>query len=254
MSRAWLVAVGVFLYLPLVILTVFSFNASALMAFPLSGFTLAWYAKVLHNPVLLGGLWTSFWVAQPVGVLAALFGTFAALALTAEQFRYRAGFAAMLAVPFLVPKGVLAVAQVMLMSRVGLGRGALVLIAAQTLTILPFTTVILASVLLRIDPRLVEAARDLGATPWQAFRRVVLPQLRGGIGAAYSVGVILSLSDLALCIFLSGRTQPLSLIVASAFRRELSPELNAMQVLVLALTVAVVVGSEAARRRVRRAP
>ena len=139
----------------------------------------------------------------------------------------------------------------MLMSRAGLERGAPVLMAAQALTILPFTTVILASVLVRMDPRLEEAARDLGATPWQAFARVTWPQMRGGIVAAYSVGVILSLSDLALCLFLAGRTQPLSLIVASAFRRELSPELNAMQVIVLALTLVVVAVSETARRGVR---
>ena len=108
MSRAWLVAVGAFLYLPLGILTVFSFNAGALMAFPLTGFSLVWYGKVLHNPVLLHGLWTSFWVAQPVGILAALGGMLAALALTARRFRLRAAFASVLAVPFLVPKGVLA--------------------------------------------------------------------------------------------------------------------------------------------------
>ncbi len=251
MSRLWLAAVGLFLYLPLAVLAVFSFNDSALMAFPLSGFSLAWYRAVLGNPVLLHGLWTSFWVAQPVGIAAAALGACAALALTARAFRWRAAFAALLAVSFLVPKGVLGVAQVMLLSRLGLERGAAVLMAAQTLTALPFTTAILASVLVRLDPIQEEAARDLGATPWQSFRRVVLPQLRGGLGAAYSVGVILSLSDLALCQFLAGRTQPLSLIVASAFRRQLSPELNAMQVLVLALTLAVVLASEAGRR-VRR--
>ena len=254
MSRLWLGLVGAFLYLPLLVLAGFSFNAGRLMAFPFSGFSLAWYGQVLHDPVLLHGLWTSFWIAQPVGVASAALGTCAALALTARRFRWRLAFAAILAVPFLVPKGVLGVALVMVISRIGLERGALLLMTAQTLTILPFATVILASVLVRMDPRLEEAARDLGATPWQSFRRVVLPQLRGGIGAAYSVGVILSLSDLALCLFLAGRTQPLSLIVASAFRRELSPELNAMQVIVLAATVLVVVVSETARRRTRARP
>ena len=248
MSRAWLLATGVFLYLPLVILTVFSFNAGRLMAFPLSGFSWAWYREALADPVLLGGLWTSFWIAQPVGVAAAFGGLCAALALTARRFPGRTAFAALLAVPFLVPKGVLGVALVMLMSRVGIERGAVPLMVAQVLTTLPFATAVLTSVLVRMDPRLEDAARDLGATPWQSFRRVVLPQLRGGLMAAYSVGVILSLSDLALCLFLAGRAQPLSLIVASAFRRELSPELNAMQVVVLALTILVVLVSEAARR------
>jgi spermidine/putrescine transport system permease protein len=152
-------------------------------------------------------------------------------------------------VPFLVPKTVLSVAQAMLMSWVGLGRGATALILAQTLVVIPFTTTILAAVMIRLDPRLEEAARDLGATPWQSFRRVLLPQLSVALSAAYSIGVILSLADLTISMFLAGRTQPLSLIVASEFRRELKPDLNAMQVAVLVLTALIVALTEINRRR-----
>ena len=100
-----------------------------------------------------------------------------------------------------------------------------------------------------VDRRLIEAARDLGASPWQAFLRVLLPQIRPALTGAYSVGVILSLADLTIAMFLAGRTQPLSLMVASEFRRELRPDLNAMQVVVLALTAALVGISELYRRR-----
>lgn len=243
-----LVATAAFLYLPLMVLVVFSFNRSAVMAFPLSGFTLSWYQSLAGNKAFIDGFITSFLIAQPVGILGTLFGLAAALALTAERLRWRGLLIILLLVPFLVPKGVLSIAQVRVMSRIGFERGATALILAQALVVIPFTTVIIAAVVVRLDPRIEEAARDLGATPWQSFRRVVLPQLKPALGAAYSVGVILSLADLAISMFLAGRTQPLSLIVMSQFRRELSPDLNAMQVVVLLLTALVVVANELARR------
>ena len=238
---------ALFLYLPLGVLAVFSFNDSALMAFPLSGFTWRWYGQVLHHASLQQGLLTSLLIAQPVAALSCALGLCAALGLSSRRLRWRLGCATLLALPFLVPKGMLAVAQVMLLSRLGVARGPGILILAQALAALPFTVLIVLTALLRLDPRLEEAARDLGATPWQSFRRVVLPLLRPALGAAYSVGMILSLSDLSLSMFLAGRTQPLSVIVASAFRRELSPELNAMQVILLCLTALIVAASGVAR-------
>ncbi|CZT37211.1 ABC transporter permease [Rhizobium sp. 9140] len=255
MSRtvSLVLALGVgFFYLPIVVLAIFSFNASSLMAFPLSGFTLAWYADLFGNRAFLEGFLTSFLIAQPVGILGALIGLMAALALTAPGLRLRAVLVVLVILPFLVPKTVLSIAQAMLMNWVGLGRGATALIAAQTLVAVPFATTIIAAVLIRLDPRLEEAARDLGATPWQSFRRVLLPQLSGALGAAYSISVILSLADLTISMFLAGRTQPLSLVVASEFRRELKPDLNAMQVSVLVLTAVIVALTELNRRRLRR--
>ena len=244
-----LIAITVFLYLPLFVLVVFSFNRSPVMAFPLTGFTLDWYMLLAGHRAFISGLITSFLVSQPVGILATLLGLAAALALTAPRLRWRLTFVVLLLVPFLVPKSVLSIAQVMVMSRIGFERGAIALILAQTLVVIPFATVIVAAAAIRLDPRLEEAARDLGATAWQSFRRVILPQLKPALGAAYSVGVILSLADLAISMFLAGRVQPLSLIVTSQFRRELSPDLNAMQVVVLALTALLVAANEIARGR-----
>ena len=254
-----LAVTAAFLYLPIAILAVFSFNASRLMAFPLSGFTLEWYGSLAANTKFQNGFVTSFLVAQPVGLLGAAFGLGGALALVSAGRAVRLGLAGLLLVPFLVPKTVLSIAQSMVLARFGLDRGAATLVAAEVIVAVPFTTAIIASVLSRLDPRLEEAARDLGATPWMCFRRVTFPQIRPAVSAAYSVGVILSLADLTIGLYLAGRTQPLSLIVASEFRRELSPDLNAMQVSVLGLTALIVVVTEVygrirtARRR-RTAP
>lgn len=242
----------VFLYLPIVVLAIFSFNDSELMAFPLSGFTLKWYAELAANDAFHAGFLTSFLVAQPVGLIGMTVGLAAALALTSPNLKWRFAFLALVLLPFVVPKSVLSIAQAMIMSRIGLERGATALILAQAMVVVPFTTAMLSAVLIRLDPRLDEAARDLGATPLQSFRLVLLPQIKSALAGAFSVGVILSLADLTIAMFLAGRTQPLSLMVASEFRRELRPDLNAMQVAVLALTAVIVALSELYRRRGRR--
>ena len=250
-----LIAIVVLLYLPIAVLAVFSFNASPLMAFPLSGFTLEWYRHLSGNTAFQSGFVTSFLIAQPVGILSAGFGLLAGLALTSSRLRWRAMFVGLLLIPFLAPKTVLSIAQAMIISRVGIDRGPVVLILAQTLVTIPFTTALITSVLMRLDPRLEEAARDLGATPWRSFQLVVMPQIKSTVLAAYSIGVILSLGDLTIATFLSGRVQPLSMIVASQFLRQLSPDLNAMQVVILALTGALVVITQIygwQRRRTRR--
>lgn len=258
MTRRAVVVLGLaaaFLYLPIAVLAVFSFNASKLMAFPLSGFTLEWYRSLAGNAKFHDGFVTSILVAQPVGLASAALGLTAALALTSGRRVTRLALAGLLLIPFLVPKTVLSIAQSMVLARLGFGRGAAALVIAQTIVAVPFTAAIIASVLARLDPRLEEAARDLGATPWACFRRITFPQIKPAVMAAYSVGVILSLADLTIGLYLAGRTQPLSLIVASEFRRELSPDLNAMQVSVLVLTGLIVALTEsydrvrAARRR-----
>ena len=238
----------VFLYLPIVVLAVFSFNDSDLMAFPLTGFSLRWYAELAGNAAFHRGFITSFLVAQPVGLIGMSLGLMAALALTSRHLKFRIGFAALILVPFLVPKSVLSITQAMIMSRIHLARGAVALILAQSLVVIPFTTALISAVLIRVDPRLDEADRDLGATPWQSFRLVQLPQLKSALAGAFSIGVILSLADLTISMFLAGRTQPLSLMVASEFRHDLRPDLNAMQVSVLALTAVIVALSELYRR------
>jgi spermidine/putrescine transport system permease protein len=148
-----------------------------------------------------------------------------------------------------MPKAVLGVAQAMVIAQVGLDRGPVLLALSQTLVVLPFTTALLASVLLAIDPRLEEAARDLGASAWQRFRYVLFPLLRGVYTAAVSIGVILSLADVTLAQFLSGRAQTLSMVVASRFLREMTPDINAVQVILLTLTAMFVILAEVLRRQ-----
>lgn len=245
-----LLAAAAGLYLPIAVLVLFSFNDSEVMALPLRGFTLRWYAELPANEPFLQGLWTSFRIALPVGVLAAGFGLATALGLRDAGPRLRGAVLVLLLAVFLVPKSVLAIGQAMALRLVGLPRGFWALVLAQTTAFLPFTTLLVGAALIRLDRRLEEAARDLGAGPLATFRMVTLPLLAPAITAAFSAAMILSLADATLARQLAGPIQPLSLVVASAFQRELRPDLNAMQTVLLAATF-LVLGLGLARRHRR---
>ena len=118
--------------------------------------------------------------------------------------------------------------------------------------VLPFTTVIIGSVLFRVDRRLEEVAADLGATGWQTFRLVTLPLIKNGVMAAAFVSFVLSSAEYTVSFFTSGRIQPLSVLVASDFRFNLSPTLNALAMLIVLFNVVIVVLSEILRRRAGR--
>ncbi len=242
-----------FMYLPVVVVALFSFNASEMLAFPMTGFTLGWYDVAIHDSRLLGGLVNSIVIAAPTAVIATTFGAMAALALTRHRFRGRIVFAALLIVPFFIPKIILAVADVIAMAVTGVPHGVAVIIAAQSLIILPFSAMVIASALIRLDHRLEEAAADLGASGWQVFSRVQLPLMRNGLIASFFVAFVLSSSEYVVTSFVSGRTQPLSIMIASDFRFHLSPKLDALATLIVVANILLVAGGELVRRRAKGA-
>jgi ABC-type spermidine/putrescine transport system permease subunit II len=224
-----------------------------MMAFPITGFTLSWYDIVIHDGRLLGGLANALMIAAPTALMATALGAMAALSLTRHRFRGRTAFAAMLIVPFFIPKIILAVSDVIVMSVVGIPHGVAAIIAAQSLIILPFSAMVIASVLLRLDRRLEEAAADLGASAWQVFTRVQLPLMRNGLVASFFIAFVLSSSEYVVTSFVSGRTQPLAIMVASDFRFHLSPKLDALATLIVVANIFLVAASELVRRRAKGA-
>jgi ABC-type spermidine/putrescine transport system permease subunit II len=238
-----------FLYTPILLMGLFSLNSAEFMAFPLEGFTWRWYAAVLHDARLLGGLGTTFLIAVPVTLITTGLGMLSALLLTRERFRFKLLFAVQLGLPFFIPRIVFAIAQVTFLAELGLPKSLVTIWIAQSLVILPFVTVIIASVLLRLDRRLEEAAADLGASPWQAFRLVTFPLMKNGVLASTFIAFVLSSSEYTVSFFTSGRLQPLSILVASDFRFHLSPTLNALAMLIVLFNVLVIALSEAVRRR-----
>ena len=248
----WVVLVYGFMYLPIAVILLFSLNASEIIAFPLQGFTTQWFREVFTDTRLAGGLRITFMVSIPVALLSTVFGAMAALALTRYRLKFRVAFLALLFVPFLIPKVILAISHLILLSELGIERSLLTVIAAQTIIILPFTTLVIASVLIRIDRRIEEAAADLGADSFDVFRRVILPLTKNGLMAASFVAFVLSSSEYVLTSFVSGREQPLSILVASDFRFNISPTLNALVILIVLANIILIGIGEFARLKTRR--
>ena len=248
----WVGLVYGFMYLPIAVILLFSLNASEIIAFPLQGFTTQWFREVFTDTRLAGGLRITFMISIPVALLSTVFGAMAALALTRYRLKFRVAFLALLFVPFLIPKVILAISHLILLSELGIERSLLTVIAAQTIIILPFTTLVIASVLIRIDRRIEEAAADLGADSFDVFRRVILPLTKNGLMAASFVAFVLSSSEYVLTSFVSGREQPLSILVASDFRFNISPTLNALVILIVLANIILIGIGEFARLKTRR--
>ena len=248
----WVVLVYGFMYLPIAVILLFSLNASEIIAFPLQGFTTQWFREVFTDTRLAGGLGITFLVSIPVALLSTVLGAMAALALTRYRLKFRVAFLALLFVPFLIPKVILAISHLILLSELGIERSLLTVITAQTIIILPFTTLVIASVLIRIDPRIEEAAADLGADRFGIFSRVILPLTKNGLMAASFVAFVLSSSEYVLTSFVSGRDQPLSILVASDFRFNISPTLNALAILIVLANIILIGIGEFARLKTRR--
>jgi spermidine/putrescine transport system permease protein len=213
----WLRAVGgaafVFLYLPLVVVVAYSFNDSRLNA-EWVGFTGRWYVTLLHDEAMLLAARNSLLVALTASVVSTVLGTLAGLAL------YRR------------PR------QRVLPMNVSLGLVSIVL--SHVAFCIGFVAVVVRARLQGLDPSLIEAARDLGATPWQAFRRVTLPLIAPGIAAGALLAFTLSLDDFVITFFTAGpEASTLPLQIYSMIRIAVTPEVNAVSTLLMALTLAL---------------
>ncbi|WP_421723795.1 ABC transporter permease [Bauldia sp.] len=251
--KSYFILVLALMYLPVLVIVLFSFNDSEFMAFPITGLTLDWYAQAIDDNRLIGGFLNTLSIAAPTAAISTTFGALAALALTRFRFRGRLVFAALLVVPFFIPKIILAVSEVIAMSLTGIPHGVGAIIAAQSLVILPFSVMVIASVLVRLDRRLEEAAADLGANGWQVFTRVLLPLMRNGLVASFFIAFVLSTAEYVVTSFVSGRTQPLSVMIASDFRFHLSPKVYALATLIVLGNLLLVAVSEVVRRRAKGA-
>ncbi|MGZ9409766.1 MAG: ABC transporter permease [Methylocystis sp.] len=252
--RATLFVGFVFLYAPIVILAVMSFNASRLVSV-WGGFSTKWYAALLENEQLLHSAKISLAAALTSATIATFLGLLAAISLTRfGRFRTRFLFFGAVHAPLVLPEVVLGLALLTCFVAFGVGRGFITLVIGHVTLTMCFTTVAILAALRDSDPALEEAAMDLGATPFGAFVRVALPQIAPAIVTAYLLAFTLSLDDLVIASFATGPgATTLPMRIYSQVRLGVSPQINAISTLLLAL-VAVALGLAAlvSSRRARR--
>src|SRR5213080_30815 len=170
--RVFFFLVVLFLYAPIVILLIFSFNDSAIPSFPLSGFTLHWYREFVSNSDLRGALQTSAMIAALSSAGAVVLGIFASIALVRRRFRGKGPVSALLLSPLVIPYVVFGIALLLLFHTTGIHRSIFTVVIGHIVISLPYTILVLVPRLEQIDVALEEAAHDLGANPFVTFRTV----------------------------------------------------------------------------------
>jgi len=245
----WTGLVLAFLYLPIAILVLFSFNESQLNIV-WTGFTFDWYAALWRDSALVRALRSSLIVAAATTALSVALGTAGGWLL--HRYRYRHGglLEAIVYLPMIVPEVILGVSLLILFVSVGLQLGYATIVISHVTFCVPFVMVAVKARLEGLDPSLEEAALDLGATPGQAFARVVAPYLMPAIVSGALMSFTLSLDELIVTWFTaSAGTRTLPLEIFGRVRKGLDPSLNAVSSVFVAVTLLAVVLSEALRRR-----
>jgi putrescine transport system permease protein len=241
----------IFLYGPIVILVVMSFNASRLVTV-WGGFSTKWYFALLSDAQMLSAAKTSLAAAALSALIATLNGLLAALALARfGRFRTRTLFFSAIHAPLVLPEVVLGLSLLLCFVALGIDRGFATLVIAHATFTMCFAAVVILAALRESDRTLEEAAMDLGATPVEAFARVTLPLIFPSVVSAYLLAFTLSLDDLVIASFATGPgAMTLPMRIYSQVRLGVSPEVNAISTLLLAfVALALTIAAIATRRR-----
>ena len=245
--NAWLMYL--FMYAPIVILILFSFNASR-YASSWEGFSLRWY-QVLFNDRAIGlALRNSLLVALLATAISTVIGTMAALALERYDFWGKLSFDALLYLPIIIPEIAMAVMLLLffILTRVQLGLGTVII--AHVAFCVSYVAVVVCARVAGLDRTLEEAAQDLYANEWQTFRRVTLPLIMPGIVGGALLAFTLSLDDFVITFFTTGPgTTTLPIQVYGMIKTGVTPEINALSALMLVVSVVLVVASLVLQRR-----
>jgi spermidine/putrescine transport system permease protein len=245
----WTAGVFAFLYIPILLLVVYSFNDSKLNL-QWVGFTTKWYGLLLQNEVLIRAFQNSLIVACVTTVLSVVIGTSAAWLLYRYRFPAQQTLGLLIFIPMVMPEVLMGVSLLVLFVNLGLPLGYTTLIIAHTTFCFPFVLVGVQARLQGIDPALEEAALDLGATPLKAFWLVIVPYLMPAIIAGALMAFTLSFDEYIVTVFTSGAdSQTLPLKVYGMVRVGLNPQLNALSTLFIGATALLVIASQIFSRK-----
>ena len=243
-----------FLYLPMVILVIYSFNASKLVTV-WAGFSTKWYGRLLENEAFLDAAWVTLKVGFISSTLATVLGTLAAYVLIrAGRFWGRTLFSGMIYAPLVMPEVITGLSLLLVFIGIGLDRGVFTIILAHTTFSMCYVSVVVSSRLASFDRALEEAALDLGCSPLQAFRLVTLPIIAPAVISGWLLAFTLSLDDLVIASFTAGPSATtLPIKIFSAVRLGVSPEINALSTIMIAIvTIGVISASLISKRAARK--
>lgn len=247
---AYVVAYLIFLYLPVSLIPLFSFNDSIQAAFPLQGFTLAWYGTLVGNSALSGALLNSLMIGVTAASGATLCGiTIAYMDLYGASPLTRT-ISAISRMPFLIPGVIVGISLLILVNLSGIRPSRTAIVLGHILVALPTTVLIMRGRFGSISKSVAEAALDLGASDWAAFRRVMLPLSLPAIGSAFMLAFLMSFDEFIVAFFLAGTKPTLPLYIWSQLRFPKSlPTVMALGTVILTVSIIIAGLAELLRRR-----
>jgi spermidine/putrescine transport system permease protein len=238
----------VFLYLPIGLIFVYSFNGNPLNMMIWGGFSLDWYRSIFgmanhladnvqyieSTDQLLGALRTSLSVALITALISTVIGTLTALALARFRFRLQGFYRMLLFMPMMMPDVVLGISLLIFFVNIGIPLGKVSIIIGHCSFLVSYVFIVVSARLAGMDTRLEEASADLGANPWYTFRRITLPMILPGVIGGALLSFIISMDDLVITYFISGvDSTTLPVYIYGMIRRGIKPEINAIATLLI---------------------
>ena len=237
----------IFMYLPILVLAFYSFNSSPYSA-TWQGFTLEWYRKLFSDERILSALQNSVIVALCAVGISAVLGTLMAVGLARYQFLGKTLYRGISYLPLIIPDIAIAVATLVFLAAFAVPLSIWTIVAAHVVFCLAYVALVVSSRLTNLDPHLEEAALDLGATPVQAFIKVLLPELMPGIVAGCLLAFVLSLDDFLIASFTAGSgSNTLPMEIFSRIRTGVKPDINALSVILILLSAIIALVAELIR-------
>jgi spermidine/putrescine transport system permease protein len=224
----WFAAVVLFLFFPLFVVVLFSFNTGEISVLPIQGFTLAWYAKLFDNQSIANSLYNSLFVAGFTVVVSVVLGVSFAIGIARRGGRLSIGLLGFAAAPMVLPRLILGVALLTFVSAVGVRLSLVTVMLGHSLIGIPYVVLIVHARLANFDYRLEEAAWDLGAGFFHVLWTITLPLIAPAIIAAALIVFTLSFDDVVVAVFLTGVDNTLPMLLWGLLRYGITPEVNAL--------------------------
>jgi len=243
------ILVFLFLYAPIAILVVFSFNDSRLNAV-WRGFTLKWYGALIENASIMSAFWNTMVVAIVSTIVATAIGTVTAYGLNRLHVRFRGVYDSLIYMPIIMPEIIMGISLLAFLVLIGIQLGLSTIIIGHVVFNISFVTVVVSARLAGADPALEEAAMDLGANRLQTFLRVILPIIRPGIFAGALLAFTLSFDDFVITFFVAGvGSTTLPLKIFSMIKFGVTPEINALSTILIVVSTLIVFASQSIGRK-----
>ncbi|KJS41543.1 spermidine/putrescine transport system permease protein [Roseovarius sp. MBR-51] len=248
--RAWTIVVYGFMFLPVAVVVLLSFNANQFGSFPMTGVSLHWFQELWNNDAVMRAFRTSLVLGLMTAVISTTLGILASLALVRYNIPGRNAITTLLIAPILVPEVVLAVALLLFLNWLGIGKSFALLLAGHVIFTLPFVILVVQARLVSIKRDVEEAALSLGASPVQTFFAITLPLMLPAVAAGALFAFTISFDDITGTLFWKpGGVETVPTQIFSMLRNSISPEINALGTVMIVMTVGLpLLGAAVARK------